>query len=234
MTLRPNLCALPSVRSWGRAARFAFYDRPRAACLIASAVVACETDFPLVATDCDDWCLATLRADCSDDLPHDCVGSCEQRAPGRRYTQCNEAWLELRDCYADAAVDDFTCINNNSHPENICVPERLRQAECVSASVRVCVERCFYQAEQCEENAADCEQNCFDRAEVCPAEAQAVDECALQVPVSCMQDEQPPPLDSESITGNEPPVSESEPTGVPCLQELGVLLECAQAYEREN
>jgi hypothetical protein len=174
-------------------------------------VSACSDPYPIPATDCDDFCYATQRAECSEDYPEGCVSQCEREAVGRRYPKCQGLWHELTACYSAAPDDAFACVADESRPGDICLSERAALAECASLGGDLCVRNCFHQANECSTDPAECEAHCYAPSEGCQAEQIAYDTCALEAPVYCGTPEQ----------------DTRQPEDIPCFGEILSLLDCA-------
>lgn len=76
-------------------------------CLLATA---CQNDYPLEPTPCDDWCHATATCEWSD--PADCVALCEEEGLYPESPECRAAWDEAMRCLnalpAGAACNGMT------------------------------------------------------------------------------------------------------------------------------
>jgi hypothetical protein len=155
------------------------------ALLFVGLVSACSDPYPIPATDCDDFCYATQRADCGEDYPEGCVTDCEHEGVGRRYPKCLELWHELTACYLAAPDSAFECVAKQSHPRGICLSERVALAGCARPGGDVCVLNCFHGATECGTNPADCEAGCYAPSQGCDAEQVAYETCAIEAPVYC-------------------------------------------------
>jgi len=77
--------------------------------LLAGLAGACQNEYPLEPTPCDDFCRATQRKSCDDNDPAWCVANCEEShivqldEPG-----CQELWDAALDCYR-ALPDQEVC-----------------------------------------------------------------------------------------------------------------------------
>jgi hypothetical protein len=178
---------------------------------VAGALLAdgCDSPYPIAPTACDDWCLATQRAQCEEDYPEGCVSDCEDRAIGRRFPRCEPLWLELAACYRAAPDASFMCVEGESRPRPICIPERVALSACASARRGACLAVCLREALACERPERLCEAQCRPRPPGCNDEEMTLYACQLKEPVLCE--------DPETL----------EPDQIPCLAEIGVLLECA-------
>lgn len=172
-------------------------------------VAGCENEYPIAATACDDWCLATQRASCEEDYPEGCVSECEQRSIRRRFPRCEPHWRGVLECYRAAPDSDFLCVEEESQPRPICVPERVALGACIAPLRGTCLEACLRQALVCGEPERQCEAICRFRTPGCNAEEAALFACQLAQPVFCEDPEQ------------------AGPSQIPCLTEIGTLLECA-------
>jgi hypothetical protein len=169
----------------------------------------CESPYPIAPTACDDWCLVTQRAGCEEDYPEGCVSRCEDRSLGRRFPRCEPEWLELTECYRAASDADFMCVEEESRPLPICIPERVALNACVSPLRGQCLAVCLREALTCGEPERLCEASCRPRAPGCDDEEGALYACQLREPVLCQ--------DPETV----------EASAIPCLAEIGALLDCA-------
>lgn len=178
-------------------------------------LLACDNDYPIAPTECDDWCYATQRADCEEDeSPDDCVSNCEENALGRQHPACEPEWIRLSECYRDAPDSAFTCVQDYSEPSNsLCLDERRAAHYCVSELAGSCFDRCVREVETCGGTLADCEQHCSGTTEGCETEQLDFERCLVQAPVVC------------SSGG-----SLAEPA---CCEPLVALLRCA-GYDGEN
>jgi hypothetical protein len=177
------------------------------------ACAACDDEYPIEPTLCDEWCRATERAGCEEDYPEQCVSRCESGNEIRSYPQCQASWQSAVDCYLDSEDWDFTCheFGEFSIPRDVCQAQRIAFAECVGGSAALCVEQCFRQAEACGGVARSCEEGCFWPSPGCETESHNYHTCALSKPVDCTD----PESDTRALED------------IPCLQEIGELLDCA-------
>lgn len=112
-------------------------------------LVGCDSTYTEPPTRCDDWCLATQRANCADDWPQQCVTKCEFFGPGR-YSQCLPAWEALLDCYAATNDAMFQCVGATSQPRpGVCQRERSRYERCAQPVIGGCLESCSARAHAC-------------------------------------------------------------------------------------
>jgi hypothetical protein len=75
--------------------------------LMAMLVGACQNDYPLEPTPCDDFCRATQRKSCDDNDPAWCVSNCEDsRIVQLDEPGCQELWDAALDCYAALPEED--------------------------------------------------------------------------------------------------------------------------------
>lgn len=190
----------------------AFVSVSVAACF---GLFACDNDYPIAPTACDDWCHATQRADCKEDeSPADCVSSCEADALGRRHPECEASWLALSECYRNAPNGAFSCVDGYSRPSNtVCLNERRAANYCVSERMGSCFDKCVREAEACGSALATCEHECSTTSEDCEQEHLELDRCLSKAPVLC---------DSAGPPGE-----------LPCCEPLVSLLRCA-GYEGEG
>ena len=154
----------------------------------------CDNDYPIAPTECDDWCHATQRADCTEDEePDECVSICEESALGRQYPECEPEWVELTECYRQAPDSAFTCVKDYSQPLNsLCLEQRRAANYCVSERAGLCFDRCVRDVEACGGTLSDCEWQCSVEIEDgCAAERLALDRCLLEEPVVCRAEGSP-------------------------------------------
>jgi hypothetical protein len=176
-----------------------------------SALLHCQPDYPLPPTACDDWCVATQRADCAEDYPEGCVSDCEDNALVPSEPECEEAWWRLVDCYRKAPEDDFHCIQGASQPGAICVRERVSLAGCASPLAGRCLQSCLREASECGQPQRDCEEECQTSAHGCEEAERSLYECRLVSTVDC------------GDTGQERALED-----IPCSEEVFTLLACAE------
>jgi hypothetical protein len=166
--------AFERLRSTVRAATVAW------GCLLA--VAACQGEYSLAPTACDDHCRAIQRADCSEDYPADCVRDCENV---RHSWACDETQRAVAACYAAVDAADFACVNDHSQPGSICLPERRALSECLAPGSGACFDQCVRQAEACGTSLSDCEAGCQEPTPGCEQASNAYNTCLLDVPVEC-------------------------------------------------
>ena len=110
------------------------------------AAASCGSDYPLAPTPCDDWCRATLRADCENDFPDECVASCLVNDAPVLLPICASEWDALQACYERGQAEDFFCEpSGHSRPfPNMCGEARTNFAICESEarSIASCVQFC--------------------------------------------------------------------------------------------
>lgn len=171
----------------------------------------CRGEYTLEPTACDDWCLAVQRADCRDDRPDDCVRDCESEALGRTRPECQAEWLELADCYRRADTARFSCVEDESRPDDdLCVQQRVALGECVSARQGACTEDCIHGRSSCGESTWRCEPDCLGEPPGCDEEYVAFYRCRSQQPVDCNPEE-----------------SDTDEEDAPCYAEALEVLDCA-------
>jgi hypothetical protein len=171
----------------------------------------CDPGYPIEPTACDDWCRVTQRANCEEDYPEGCVSNCEERQIGRRFPRCEEPWLTLAECYRGAPDSAFLCVEDESRPSPICIDERVALMACAFPLRGRCLEVCLREARDCGQPALRCEARCRSLPSGCEAQEQALYACQLREPVDC-----------QDPAGDRREVSE-----IPCIAEIGALLECA-------
>jgi hypothetical protein len=172
----------------------------------------CDAPYPIAPTACDDFCWVTQRAGCEEDYPEGCVSQCEERGLARRWPLCEELWLGLIECYRAAPDSAFQCVEGESRPRPICVDERVALNTCISPVRGACIDVCLREALECGDPARRCEARCGGRPPGCQDREQALYKCQLNEPVDCVV---PPEPDTRSAAE------------IPCLSEIGALLECA-------
>jgi hypothetical protein len=111
---------------------------------LAGALWACEPEYSLAPTFCDDWCHATLRRDCADG-PSSCVRDCElTKASGA----CRSKQEALLGCYEGAEDEAFVCVQSGEFGEDqrvdpeVCRAERDSLYECLAPGFGVCLDLC--------------------------------------------------------------------------------------------
>ena len=181
---------------------------------IASALLSCDPDgYPIAPTLCDDWCFATQRAGCAEDEPERCVSECERSATGRMHPECEPEWVTLTECYRAQPQTSFLCTpgEDKSAPREVCLAERAALAGCAEPGASTCFENCVAEVNACGGRLVACEQACTQPAAGCEVEQQNLEECKLGKPLYCGSPEEDP----------------RKPEDIPCLAEIGALLECA-------
>jgi hypothetical protein len=202
-------------RKGGRAARRG--RAPRALLLLAAtglelSHLRCEGgDYPLAPTACDDWCLVTQRAGCEEDYPEGCVSACEDRSIGRRFPRCEPEWLTLTECYRQQPDSAFSCVEDESRPGPICIPERVRLSACAIPLRGQCLEACLREARDCGRPGLACEARCRSQPPGCDEQQRDLYTCQLAQPADCRAGEN----DTRDVSE------------IPCIAEIGALLECA-------
>ncbi len=177
--------------------------------LAAVALTSCGGDYPIAPTACDDWCLATQRANCDEDDPLDCVRECEDDSLIGNYPACVNDWNKLKDCYQNASSANFVCEEGHSRPvPMLCSDELLRSSYCASKTIGLCAENCLRFASECGGTDQDCIDQCQSASVDCEQEQQAWYRCSLDAPVDCDEASHPDRL-------------------TPCLSPLEDLLVCA-------
>lgn len=149
-------------------------------CLLAT--TACESDYRLAPTACDDYCRAVQRADCSEDYPADCVRDCEN---ARISGPCEAAERAVTDCYAAAPASEFACVNEHSQPKSVCLLERRALSECRAPGSGDCFAQCVRQAETCGTSLSDCQADCEQPTPGCEQASHVYSSCLLDYPVEC-------------------------------------------------
>ena len=108
--------------------------------------MACESyEYPIDPTFCDDWCRATMRADCEGDQPDVCVRDCNTLDVAKN---CRQLEQELLDCYAEKQAADFSCFaEGEEDPKStpnagVCEAEKQAFDDCQNADFTDCQDRC--------------------------------------------------------------------------------------------
>ena len=65
---------------------------------VAALLGACQNDYPLEPTPCDDWCYEVERTMCWGMEPAECVAECEEWGRPKN-PECVPLWDDLLDCY---------------------------------------------------------------------------------------------------------------------------------------
>ncbi len=104
---------------------------------------ACDDDYPLAPTFCDDWCRATSRPNC-ERQPNHCVSDCELTKPSE---DCFALQEELLSCYEQAPKDAFVCAGGGVSGEtrvdhDTCQKERDALFECEAPGIGGCLSFC--------------------------------------------------------------------------------------------
>jgi hypothetical protein len=138
----------------------------------------CDNDYPIAPTPCDDWCLATQRANCKEDWPEKCVSGCAFDWGPSTEAACYDTFQALLACYARADDSDFFCRGGYSTPaDSVCEEERDRDQRCRWASESGCTSFCNGILETCED-IVECPLNCESSA--CGEAGQNVVRCLWQ------------------------------------------------------
>jgi hypothetical protein len=108
----------------------------------AAGSVSCRSEYPLRATFCDDWCLATQATRCQE--PENCVRDCELKRAG---PECRAAEQSLLSCYQQKPPTDFVCAGDGFDAQvrvrpEVCREERDTLLECTVPNMRVCLGWC--------------------------------------------------------------------------------------------
>ncbi len=183
------------------------------ALFVAGVLFACDDAYPIDPTPCDDWCYATQRAGCPEDYPEQCVSGCEQSGFLRDSPQCREQWRSLQECYLASPAESFHCHEETevSQASAICLDERSRLAECFAPGGALCFSNCVHEAEVCDTDLSECEWHCRNPSPGCEDEQRQFDACMVGQPLYCGEPEDDP----------------RELEEIPCLAEIGELLDCA-------
>lgn len=157
------------------------------AALLATWLVACESGYPLAPTLCDDWCLATQRADCPGDWPHECAGWCTHFLYENAVRHgCEAQWRELLACYQAAPDGDFYCRGELSQARpGVCAIEQSRLGRCVNPVWQSCYEVCAAFVYSCDDyDVAPCSQWCAALPDSC-LEAVPYHDCLIEHAAGC-------------------------------------------------
>jgi hypothetical protein len=106
---------------------------PAVVALIAALSSACQNDYPLEPTPCDDWCYATERVACGNNDPASCVAACEADGNVPGPPQCRELWEAALSCY-EKLPDEAVCPWQLGHGEafsDACGPEMSAYMSCI-------------------------------------------------------------------------------------------------------
>jgi hypothetical protein len=159
----------------------------RGASLLACALLACESGYAAPPTPCDEWCLATQRAGCADDWPHECVGSCATFFyPEVVSAGCEAEWRELVGCYLRASDADFFCRADVSTPgSEVCAIEQSGLGRCLNEVWQSCVDACLALTLTCEAfDQAACSRWCVSLPDTCLA-AVTYHDCLIENAARC-------------------------------------------------
>lgn len=176
---------------------------------------ACQPEYSLPPTLCDDYCLGLLRGHCKEDEPADCVRTCELGRSGGN--DCDGALATLGECFANASDDAFYCSGGVTQiRSDACLSERRAFGECTLGVASSCFDECVRQALSCGRPLADCEQGCRQSTALCQRTSDEYNACLLRHPVECR-----PWLQLET----------REPEDVPCYTEALTFLACFEEGE---
>lgn len=158
--------------------------RAKTSLLLGLLLTACDADYGLSPTACDDYCLAAQRGNCRDDAPADCVRDCEEAA-GVEAAHCAKAWQARNDCLLRADAGKFYCQDNRSRIPDICRDERRALSECASPGSGPCFDECLRQVESCQATLTECEAGCRQPSPACQAASNIYSRCLADYPVEC-------------------------------------------------
>ena len=178
------------------------------ACLL---LVACNSEYPIAPTPCDDYCLAVQRGDCKDDEPADCVRSCEQERS--RAAGCDAALATLSDCYVHSEASAFSCADDHSRVGAVCLDERRAWDECKLPGSGACFDECVRQKDVCERSLDDCEWGCQNPQPGCETLASDYYICLQAFPAECHDWGEVDPRPADQI---------------PCFEQALALLACSK------
>jgi hypothetical protein len=173
---------------------------------------ACQSEYPLPPTACDDYCHATQRAGCPEDYPEGCVSQCEDEGLLAEHPDCEAAFEARNDCYLAAPSSEFQCAEEgHSIPgDELCLDERRDLLACVRPEAELCLEECFRRHTICGRDHAECDAACVNQDPKCTAEERAYYLCALGNDVDC----------------SEPSTDDRPLDEIPCLFEIGAWFDC--------
>ena len=138
--------------------------------------------YPLEPTFCDDWCRATLRADCE---------------RGFSLDRCESELRALTNCYSQASADGFTCspVGTSVAKPQTCEAERDTWLACEAPDVHECVKFCRpireqgveFLGEECPEllPVPGCEDLCWSGVRLEEESTEAILNCFLDVLTRC-------------------------------------------------
>jgi hypothetical protein len=101
--------------------------------LIAAFSAACQNDYPLEPTPCDDWCYATERVACGNSDPASCVAACEAEGSAPGPPECRELWEAALSCYQQLP-DEALCpwqFSDEAVFSDVCGPEMNAYMSCI-------------------------------------------------------------------------------------------------------
>jgi hypothetical protein len=161
------------------------------AVLLAGHASGCDPDYPIAPTPCDDYCRATQRADCEDDLPHRCVAECEAVLYPHETPECHDAFVAWTECLTDAPDDRFACVSGRSRPAlATCHVTQTSFYACTSSSTFRCYAFCTRSGPGCPAivNTEECLYECTNWFLQCPRETSSYLDCALRLSESCAEE----------------------------------------------
>ena len=156
-------------------------------CIVAFAGTSCDSEYSFAPTPCDDYCLATQRADCADDWPDDCVSYCELTRSPTNHPACSGDFYALLDCYQNADDGDFFCADDESEPRRgVCEAENRAMDYCIEPVYNRCTELCRSKHERCSDfEWTECQSGCQIPIPACEDAAVAYYDCELENDASC-------------------------------------------------
>lgn len=103
--------------------------------------LACEGEYDLAPTFCDDWCKATSVCGAQ---PANCVSNCELT---RATDDCAKRQQDLLSCYQEADKDDFLCLPAGNQRRTrvragVCQGDRDALFECEAPGIGLCLTAC--------------------------------------------------------------------------------------------
>jgi hypothetical protein len=151
------------------------------------AVIACDDDYVLPPTPCDDYCLAWLRADCAEDWPHECVKQCELARSPTIFPECTDEFDGVLECLRSADDTDFECVNDRSEPRIEACGFEIKSLDfCIGPVFYRCLELCQSRGERCQAfDPNACFQSCVNPPAQCEESAMRWLDCELAEDRAC-------------------------------------------------
>jgi hypothetical protein len=148
----------------------------------------CDEEYPLAPIVCDDYCLATQRANCEEDWPATCVRNCEFARSSGEFPDCGSEFDTLLECVESLEASDFECVGGYSEPlPGRCEGEIRTHSFCIVPVFYRCLALCEDRAEHCPEVDADaCLRACRSGPDECDNEKIAWLDCELAETEACL------------------------------------------------